>query len=169
MTSLPTPLLPSHYLRSRTVTPRSKIISALATSTMTTMAPAVKHAHDTSLVTLAQDFAHQISKHEEKYEKFSASFLKNKSLLVPTRLALKRQRAALKAPSLQYEPIQSETYQIELGNPDDIVTQDDYHRTISAEENRIKSTSTRLSPLRGDTPHTLPTDISLMYKYVEKS
>ena len=87
----------TNYGRTRAVT---------AKSTMTTMTPIIKHAHENSLVSLAHDFAHRGTKRDENYQAFSASLLKNKSLLVPTRLALKRQRAALKDRSLQYEPIQ---------------------------------------------------------------
>lgn len=105
-----------------------------ATSRVTSV---LRHAHDTSLISLAQNFASQTTKRENAYGNLSSSLLKNKNLLVPTRLALKRQRAAMRSPLLQYEPIQSETYQIELGNTNET----------------------------SQTPQTLRNDITLMYRY----
>ncbi|CAF1162348.1 unnamed protein product [Rotaria sp. Silwood1] len=167
MTDVTQPL-PSRYTRSRTATAKVKVINDLAASTVTTITPMVKRAHDISLVTLAQDFAYRVSKRQENYQKFSASLLKNKSLLVPTRLALKRQRAAFKGPSLQYEPIRSEKFQIELGSLNDERGQsnriDTRQTTTPEDDNRIKSTSNQTSSLREGTPHTIPTDISLMYR-----
>ncbi len=154
MTNILTEHLHYNYDRSHLETPRSKIIGDFTTPTMSSV---MKHAHDTSLISLAHNFASQISKRQGNYKKFSSSLLKNKSLLIPTRLALKRQRAALKSPSLQYEPIRSNTFQIELGNTDETTaTPPDY--------TRIKSTSNYTSQFREETPHTLPTDISLMYR-----
>jgi len=155
MTSVVAKKSPSNFIRSPTETRKSRMIR---NSTTPTRISIVKHAHDTSLVSLAHNFAAGFSKRQENYQKFSASLLKNKSLLVPTRLALKRQRAALKSPTLQYEPIRSETFQIELGNSDDTTIRS------SPEPHRIKSTSNYISLLREDTPHTLPKDISLMYR-----
>jgi hypothetical protein len=146
--------LPSNNTPSRTDTARSRMIRQ---STTPTMASVLTHAHDNSLISLAYNFASGVTKRQENYQKFSASLLKNKSLLVPTRLAIKRQQAALQNPSLQYEPLRSETFQIELGNPTDI-------KSTSPDYNRIKSTSHYTSQLRGDTPHTALTDISLMYR-----
>lgn len=136
----------------RTTTAKSKMIRT--TPTLTTV---LTHAHDNSLVSLAHNFASQGTKRQESYHKFSASLLKNKSLLVPTRLAIKRQRAALKSPSLQYEPIHSETYQIELGNPTDMIS-------ASSDFRRVKSTSFHTSHVKEDTSHTIPTDIALLYR-----
>lgn len=147
--------LPSNNIPSRTDTARSRMIRQ---STTPTMASVLTHAHDNSLISLAHNFASGVTKRQENYQKFSASLLKNKSLLVSTRLAIKRQQAALQSPSLQYEPLRSETFQIELGNPTDIKS------TSSPDYNRIKSTSHYTSHLRGDTPHTALTDISLMYR-----
>jgi hypothetical protein len=131
--------------QSCTETASSKIHEDIPRPTRTSI---LKHVHDNSLITLAHNFAYQASKRQANYQKFSASLLKNKTLLVPTRLALKRQRAAFKSPTLQYEPIQSETFQIELGNSNNIP---------SSEDHRIKSTSIH-------TNHTTPNDISLMYR-----
>ncbi|CAF2585624.1 unnamed protein product [Rotaria sp. Silwood2] len=160
--------LPSRYIRGRTATAKVKVIHELAGSTLTTMTPITKRAHNISLVTLAQDFAHRVSKRQENYQKFSSSLLKNKSLLVPTRLAIKRQRAAFKGPSLQYEPVRSEKFQMELGSLVDTTEQiyrgDTRQTTTPEEDNRIKSTSIPTSSLREDTPHTNPADISLMYR-----
>jgi hypothetical protein len=155
---------PSNNIRSRTVTARSRSMGDLATPTIT---PIRNHPHDISLVSFAHNFVSRTSKRRESYQKFSASLLKNKSLLVPTRLALKRQQAALKSPTLLYEPIRSDTFQIELGNPSDITTQNDqqYTKAISSEHNQIKSTSNYNSgQVKEDIPYTLPTDILLMYR-----
>jgi hypothetical protein len=146
--------IPSNYNRSRLETPRSRIIGNITTPTMVSV---MKHAHDTSLVSLAHNFASELLKRQENDQGFSASLLKNKSLLVPTRLALKRQRAAIKSPTLQHEPIQSETFQIELGNPDENIA-------TPTEFNHIKSTSNYINQLREEIPQTVPTDISLMYR-----
>ena len=154
MTTIVTEFSPSNYNRNRLETAKSKLIENVTTPTMSSV---MKHAHDTSLITLAHNFASRLTKREENYQKFSASLLKNKSLLVPTRLALKRQRAALKSPSLQYEPLRSESFQIELGNFDQTTAP-------TPEYIRTKSTTNSTSQLREDTPHTLPTDISLMYR-----
>lgn len=147
-------LPPSNYSPSRLETPKTKLVADINTPTV---ASTLKHAHDTSLTSLAHNFASRLSKREEHYRQFSASLLKNKSLLVPTRLALKRQRAALKSPSLQYEPLRSEIFQIELGNFDPSTSP-------SPEYIRAKSTTNSNSQIREDTPHTIPTDISLMYR-----
>jgi len=145
---------PSNYYGSRIQTARSRIIGNVPTPTMSSV---IKYAHDTSLVSLAHNFASDISRRQGNYQRFSASLLKNKSLLVPTRLALKRQRAALKSPALQYEPLQSETFQIELGNPDEPTA-------TSLGHNRIRSTLNYTNQLREETSQTLPIDISLMYR-----
>lgn len=148
-------LPPSNYSPTRLETAKTKMI--VADFNTPTVASTLRHAHDTSLTSLAHHFAAQTSKRDENYRQFSASLLKNKSLLIPTRLALKRQRAALKSPSLQYEPLRSETFQIELGNSDQ-------GTSPTPEYIRAKSTTNSTSQIREDTPHTLPTDISLMYR-----
>ncbi|CAF3800127.1 unnamed protein product [Rotaria socialis] len=159
--------LPSKYLRSRTATAKLKHTIDLAVPTMTTMTPVVKDVHNISLVTLAQDFAYQVSKRQGNYQKFSETLLKNKSLLVPRRMAVKRQRAGFKGPSLQYEPVRSENYQIELGNSTDTTAQTNRNEsrpTTSPEDTQNQTSSHRTSSLREETPHALPSDISLMYR-----
>ncbi|CAF3610687.1 unnamed protein product [Rotaria socialis] len=159
--------LPSKYLRSRTATTKLKHTIDLAVPTMTTMTPVVKDVHNISLVTLAQDFAYQVSKRQGNYQKFSETLLKNKSLLVPRRMAVKRQRAGFKGPSLQYEPVRSENYQIELGNSTDTTAQTNRNEsrpTTSPEDTQNQTSSHRTSSLREETPHALPSDISLMYR-----
>lgn len=154
MTTVVREFLPSNYNSNRLETPKSKIIGDFNAPTMSSV---MKHAHDNSLISLAHNFASRLSKREANYRKFSESLLKNKSLLVPTRLALKRQRAALKSPSLQYEPIRSAAYQIELGNSEEATSP-------SPEYIRAKSTTNSSSHGRDDTPQALPADISLMYR-----
>jgi hypothetical protein len=147
--------LVGNYIRSRAITAKSNLMGNVSTPTVISER---KHAHETSLVSFGHHPPSRRSKRPETFQKFSASLLKNKTLLVPTRLALRRQRAALKSPSLQHEPIQSETFQIVLGNPTD---QDE--RT-SPEYRQIKSASNSTSQHKEDLSHPLPTDISLMYK-----
>lgn len=164
---------PSKYARSRTTTARIKSSNDLTVPTRTSMTPATKHAHDTSLVTLAQEFAFRVSKRQENYQKFSETLLKNKSLLVQRRLAIKRQRSGLRGPLLNYEPIRSEKYQIELGNSTDVTTNAGRTRiesrpTTSPEDNITQTTSNHSSALREDTSQQAPTDISLMYRYVDQ-
>lgn len=151
MTTVVREFLPINYDPSRLQTPKSKVIGEFQTPTMSSV---MKHAHDNTLISLAHNFATRHSKRDENYRKFSESLLKNKSLLVPTRLALRRQRAALKSPALHYEPLRSAAYQIELGTSIE---------TTSSSPEYIRTKSTN-SHGRGDTPQTIPTDISLMYR-----
>jgi hypothetical protein len=169
---------PIRYNGSYTMTPGSQNKDHRATSTMTTMPAAIKHPHDNSAASFTQEFPQRMSNPEQKFQAFSTSLLKNKGLLVPTRLALKRQRASLKAPTMTFEPDRSDILQMELGNPDELLLHsnpdDEEHTTLVSQnthllsgQNGMQSTSYRSSPLRGDTPHTAPTDISLLYRYVK--
>ncbi|CAF0895140.1 unnamed protein product [Rotaria sordida] len=165
-----------HHNRNNVKTPTSQIIGDLKTSTKTTMPYNIKDSHHNSLVSFAQDFSQSIPNPKNNFQKFSTSLLKNKALLVPTRLALKRQRASLKPPTLKYEPVRSDTLQMELGNPEELTLHsdqdEDEHTTamisqymqLPKEQNRMQSTSNQSSPLREDTPHTGPTDIALLYR-----
>ena len=69
----------------------------------------------------------------------------------------------MKGPSLYYEPIRSETFQMELGNREDPVPVDE-RQTVANQ--RIRSSSRHSTPVRVETARTVPTDISLMYRYV---
>jgi hypothetical protein len=166
------------YNRSYVLTPSSRVNGDMAPSVVTTIPQTLKRPHDNSLVSLTQDLPYRTSNPERNFQTFSASSLKNKTLLVPTRLALKRQRATFRGPTMQFEPIQTDALQMELGNAEELTIHndqddDDEHNIIttpiihlSPEQNRMQSTSNHTSPLRGDTPHTAPTDISLLYRYV---
>lgn len=99
-----------------------------------------------------------ISAPNQKFRPTTMPSLKSRNLLVATRVALRRQRAALKGPSLQYEPIRSDALQMELANPDESISESNYNAMISS------SLSNHTSPLRQDTPHTAPTDISLTFR-----
>jgi hypothetical protein len=171
---------PLRHTRSYTITPKFRIRGDLATSTVTTMAPAMKNPHENSAASSNQDFPRRIQNPEQRFQTFSTSLLKNKGLLVPTRLALKRQRASLKAPSTKFEPVHSDILQMELGNPEELLLhndRDDEDHTsmvtrgthLLPEQNRMQSTSNQTSTVRGDTPHTAPTDISLLYRYVKNN
>jgi len=119
---------------------RTAEINRRQSATTSRVTSVLKHPHDISLISLANNFVSQTSKRTTDYERLSSSLLKNKNLLVPTRLALKRQRAAICSPLLQYEPIRSETFQIELGNTNEA----------------------------SQTPQTVRNDITLMYRYEER-
>ena len=166
MTAVTEPF-PSNKFRKRTASGKAKVINSFAASTVTTMTPMIKQTHNTSLASLAHNFAHRVSNHQENYQRFSASLLKHKNLLVPTRLAIKRQQAALKYPSLQYEPMRSDGLQIELGTTDDELIRYNQRTPPSPDYTQTKTTLYQSGPVREDTPHTLPTDISLMYRYVK--
>ncbi|CAF3433769.1 unnamed protein product [Rotaria sp. Silwood1] len=165
-----------HHNRSNVKTPTSQAIGDLTTSTKATMPFNIKDSHHNSLVSFTQNLSQRIPNPKDNFQKFSTSLLKNKVLLVPTRLALKRQRASLKPPTLKCEPVYSETLQMELGNPEELTSHSDHdedeqtattisqHMHLSREHNRMRSTSNQSSPLRGDTPHTVPADIALLYR-----
>lgn len=149
--------------------PSSRLDGDPTVSTLTSMPTALKHPHANSI-----DFSEQPTLNAvENFEKFSSCLLKNKNLLVPTRLALKRQRAGFKPPSRQIliEHVNSNTLQMELGNPDEGRTPIDYESDDGA-NTLITHTDTIGLPSRSnqsstsrDTPHTAPTDISLLYRY----
>ncbi|CAF3662217.1 unnamed protein product [Rotaria socialis] len=153
----------------------SQVIDDMAGSTLVNMPAGMKDGHPNSLVSFPQDAAQRMRNPKEDFLKFSTSLLKNKGLLVPTRLALRRQRASLKPSAMNYEPIRSDTLQMELGNPEESILHSDRvdveHNPIvshtlhlSREKFRMQSSSNQSSPLRGDTPHTVPTDIGLLYR-----
>ena len=149
--------------------PSSQLDGDPTISTLTSMPTALKHPHVNSI-----EFSEQSTPNAaENFEKFSSCLLKNKNLLVPTRLALKRQRAGFKPPSRQIliEHVNSNTFQMELGNPDEGQTSIDYESDdggntllTHADTIRLRSQSNQSSISR-DTPHTAPTDISLLYRY----
>ena len=99
-----------------------------------------------------------ISALNKQYRQNPTPLLKNRNLLVAARLALRRQRAALRGPTIQHEPIRSETLQMELGNPDEALLEHSRDVTITP------LLSNRSSPFRQDSPQTVPTDISLMFR-----
>jgi hypothetical protein len=171
---------PLYITRNHSRTPVSRIIGDMATPTVTAMSSFIKRPHDNSVSSVEQNFPHRISNPQEQFENFSKSLLKNKALLVPTRLALKRQRASLIAPTKKVEPIYSDALQMELGNPEEFTLHSDQgddeldtmisqNIHLSSEQNRMQSRSNHTSPLRGGTSHTVPTDISLMYRYVKNN
>jgi hypothetical protein len=166
-----------HHNRSHLQTSSSRLIRDTGSSTLTTMLPVITHPHDNSVISMEENLPHRLLNAEENFEKFSTSLLKNKTLLVPRHLALKRQRASLKLPNQKLRPVYSDTLQMELGNPEGFLSNNDRNEggmntmmsqyiRLSPEKNRIQSTSNDTTPLRGDTPQTAPTDISLLYRYV---
>lgn len=163
--------------RNYPLTPTSRMAGDMASSTITTIPAVIKHPHENSLISFEQNLPQQIPNADENFEKFTTTLLRNKTLIVPRRLALKRQRASLKSPTRKLDPIYTNTLQMELGNPDELTLHSDHDDDelttmisqnihLSPVQNRIQSNSNHTSPLRGDTPHTLPTDISLLYRYV---
>jgi len=168
----------SRYNRSRLLSPASRMVGDMATSTETIIPAILKRPHNNSAMSFEQKLPQHTPNAEENFEKFSTSLLKNKTLLVPRRLALKRQQTSFKPPKKNLEPVYSDTLQMELGNPEEFTIHndrdDDEPNTIitqnthlSPEQNRTQSTSNNTSLLRGDTPHTAPTDISLLYRYAK--
>jgi len=138
------------------------------------ISPTRKNVHDNSLATFAQDVPPRIQIPEQKLLKFSTTSLKDRALLVPTRLALKRQRPPIKPPTIKHESVNSDTFQIELGHLEESTTHrvqdyDKYHSLMSQNTPFYpeQSTAFHLNSARGDTPYTAATDISLMYRYVK--
>ncbi|UJR27010.1 hypothetical protein I4U23_008315 [Adineta vaga] len=130
----------------------------MAKVTIKTIVPSVKHVHDNSIASPTHDFARNMTKNESKYPKISITSLKDKGLLVPARLALKRQRATLKPPITRYEPEDSEGFQIELGRTEEFEPQNSQDRKL------LLTTPNHPNSARGCTPHTIATDISVQYK-----
>jgi hypothetical protein len=173
-----TPFL--RYNQSCLLSPASRMVGDMVTSSETTMPAVLKHPHDNSVMSFEHKLPYYTLNAEENFSKFSTSLLKNKTLLVPRRLALKRQQPSLKSSTKKLQPVYSDTLQMELGNPEESTVHnnrddDEFNTTItqnihlSSEQNRLKSTSNNTSSLlRGDTPHTAPTDISLLYRYAKK-
>lgn len=160
----------THYQQHRSITPKTRVKADVATSTVTTVAPISERAPDTSLASVSHDQYLRILTREERNPTTPSAKLTNRNLLVSRRLALKRQRAAIKGPSLHYAPIRSEAFQLELGNADDIQTSDDRHTIASpsVSNQRLRPISTHTAPFRGETPRTAPADISLMYRSVRR-
>ena len=168
------------FNRSYSQSPASRLVGDMVASTVNTMPPVIRYPHMNSAITMEQNLPYRTSNPEEDFQKFSTKLLRNKTLLVPTRLALKRQRASFKSPNKRLEPMYSDTLQMELGNPEELSLRSDLdedeskilitqNTRLSFEQNRMQSISNPSGPLREDTPHTLPTDISLLYRYLIKS
>lgn len=163
--------------RSYPQTPASKILRDMGASTVTTIPPVLKQPHDNSVNSFEQNPRQISSPPEENLDQFSKKLLKNKSLLVEARLALKRQRATLQPSARKFEPLYTDVVQMELGNPDEylhsVSTDDEDVKAFiaqnlqpSPEQYRTQSISNQSSPVREETPHTLPADISLLYRYL---
>jgi hypothetical protein len=138
------------------------------------ISPTTKNVHDNSVASFAQDLPPRIQIPEQKLLKFSTTSLKDRALLVPTRLALKRQRPPIKPPTIKHESVNSDTFQIELGHLEESTTHrvqdyDKYHSLMSQNTPFYPEQSTAFHPnsARVDTPYTAATDISLMYRYVK--
>ncbi|CAF0791762.1 unnamed protein product [Adineta ricciae] len=123
-----------------------------------TIVPAVKNTHDNSTSSSLNDFAHHTTTNEPKLRKISTTSLKDKGLLVPARLALKRQRPMLKLPVTKPELDDSDGFQIELGRTEDFEPEN------SQERKRLQTTPHNLNSARECTPYTIATDISVRYK-----
>lgn len=167
-----TDTLRSRYNQSQPIAPPPTQFAGYLTESSETTIPAVtKHPHNNSVILVEPNFPRRMLKPTEDFEKFSKSLMRNKTLLVPTRLALKRQRASFKPRIKKVEPIYSNTLQMELGNPEEVTShidrESDEGTIIVSEQNQTQGTSNNTNSLRGDTPHTLPTDISLLYRYVK--
>lgn len=153
--------------------PKSRMTDERTPTTMTTMPSDLRRPHAPSLISTSTDYRSRSNHPGDNYYSFTRSTLKNKSFLVPTRLALKRQRASLKDPLRPIEPIQPHSLQMELGNPDDILirwsppsqtTDHEIQTEFSAEQNHLQHSSHFPGPLRMNTPYNAPADIALLLK-----
>ena len=153
--------------------PKSRLTDERTATTMTTLPSELRRPHAPSLVSMSTESPRQPNRPGDNFYSFTLSTLKNKSFLVPTRLALKRQRASLKDPVRAFVPLQSESLQLELGNPDDFLIrwsppsqteEDEMRLEFSPEQQRLQHSSQCPGPLRMNTPFNAPADISLLYK-----
>ncbi|CAF1362064.1 unnamed protein product [Adineta steineri] len=130
----------------------------MAKLTVQTILPDMKHTHYNSIESPIYRFPRHLLQYEEKV---STVTLKDKGLLVPARLALKRQRGSLKPATMKTEAIDSSAFQIELGHTEDFDLQnsEDFDK-----HHAMQSTPFHPNSVRGDTPHTQATDISVMYR-----
>ena len=122
----------------------------------------MQRVRDAGLVPSAHDLSSRSLNAEENYQLFSGILLKNKSLLVPTRLALKRQRATLKGPAWQSRSAPLDGLHIELGNFDEyLVNSEDEDE---AEQEQRPAQPRHTTPLSMVVPRTVATDTSLSHK-----
>ena len=129
------------------------------TSMITPILNPATAVHPSSLASITQEHRlANVSSLNKQYRQNPTPVLKNRNLLVAARLALRRQRAALRGPTLHHEPVRSETLQMELGNPDEVLLEHNRDTTLSP------SLSNRTSPFRQESPQTIPADISLMFR-----
>ena len=162
------------YHSPNTRLPKSRMTDARTATTVTTLPSELRHPHPSSLVSTPSDYLQRPIQPAENYHLFSRTMLKNKSLLVPTRLALKRQRASIKAPLRALESVESQSFQMELGNPDELLihwnsqqdepTEEDPPAGFSPEHQTFQNSSHFRGPLRVNTPYNAPADIALLYK-----
>ena len=122
----------------------------------------MQRTRDAGLVPSAHDLSSRSLNAEENYQRFSGMLLKNKSLLVPTRLALKRQRATLKGLDWQTRSAPLDGLQMELGNSDEFFV--DLDDEDEAEQERRPAQPRHTTPLSMVIPRTAPTDMSLLHK-----
>lgn len=154
-------------------------VGDMTESTNTTLSPAIKCQHDNSAASFEHNLPQRTLNPREDFQKFSTKLMKNKTSLVQRRLALKRQRTSLKPTIRKLAPIYTDKLQMELGNlegfpspcdqdEEDLRTMISQNIHSSIERSHPQSISNQSSPLRDDTPHTLPTDISLLYRYISE-
>jgi hypothetical protein len=136
--------LPSNHYQCRLMSPKSN------------QAETMQHAHVTSSASTAREQIYTISpEHHERYRILSTAPLNNRNLLVPTRLALKRQRATMKGLSLHNQSTRSAIFQMELGHNQDVEGQYD-------SPDRFLSRQT--TSINGKTNGSSPTNITLAYR-----
>jgi hypothetical protein len=145
-----------------------------------TISPINRRQHDNSVASIEHHLPpiQHVSNPKEDFEQFSNKLMKNKTLVVPRRLALKRQRAPLKPTAKKLAPLYTDSLQMELGNPEELALRSDHGeedlKTMisnihsSVDHNHSQSISNHSSPRRDETPHTVPADISLLYRYIIK-
>ena len=143
----------------RSLLNRSPSIADPPASLMTPLLKPLTQIHPSSLASITQEQPYvNIPLLSQQHRPNPTPFVKNRNLLVAARLALRRQRAALKGPTLQYEPTRSDTLQMELASRDETFI--DQHRDVLISS----SLSNHTIPFRQESPQTVPADVSLMFR-----
>ena len=143
-------------------------VDPTASTLTTTLAQTLNRPHPSSLASVTPDETDRFLQREETSRKHQLLLTKDRNLLVQRRLALKRQRAAIRGPSLHYEPVRSESYQMELGNAelDQASNEQEDQQTVTTPglSDFKHGLSNMTTTNRGETPHSVPTDIGLRYR-----
>jgi hypothetical protein len=142
----------------------------------TTASPTMMCSHMISFVSTTTDLAQINSKYDDNNHLLSTLSLKDKSLLVPARLAIKRQRKSIRNDrKYVQQPIVQDLFQIELGEIDQNLVHPyaDYSKkhtneligsNTTREKHRRYLSAYPSSAVRVNTSYSTPRDISLLYR-----